>query len=71
MKIAVILKAVPAYCLQSSRGSKCKAKESVERSNVLYVRDVMADCLAYERLLKQNDCTSVWDLILKTCNVNT
>jgi len=36
----------------------------VERSNVHFVADVMADYLAYERLLKLNDSTSSWVLII-------
>ena len=71
MKNAVRMKAIPGYCLPSSRGSKCNAQESVERSTVFCVEDCMADCIAYKRLLKLNDWQSVWDVILKNSNVNT
>lgn len=37
---------------------------------MLNVKDVMADSLTYGRLLKMDDCTSVWDLILKTSKEN-
>jgi hypothetical protein len=57
------LQAVRCYCWTAlQRFEICVG--NVELSNVFYVEDVMADYLAYGILLKWNDWTSSWVLII-------
>jgi len=63
VKQCMRMQAVSGYCWTAVQSFEICVGNMV-RSNVLYVEDVMVDCIVYGRILKWNDWTSSWVLII-------